>query len=93
MKNHEFFNLMPEEIEILKLRFTRPGKSISEVGELTGWGKEVVRRNESLAMVKIRTAFKNCGITMEEVNIKFGLSEGVFQLNGIVENKLVVKGE
>lgn len=86
MRNIEFFNFLPEEVEVLRVRFTTPGRSIPEAGDITEWGESIVRRNENLALLKIRNAMHNCGISMTDDNIRMALSQGIIKLVGIVEN-------
>lgn len=89
MKNVEFFNLYPEEVEVLRLRFTMPGMTISDTGRETGWGSEVVKKNEELALQKIRTGLKNCGVVVSNECLRYGMAKGVFTLPGIVENEQI----
>lgn len=87
MKCDEFFNLLPEEKIILKLKYSQPAKSTQEVSSTTGWCEIVIKRNERQALYKMRAALKNLGIEITKEFLRDNLRAGNILLLGINEVK------
>lgn len=79
MRATEFFNLFPEEIELINKHFKQK-KSFEKLSGQTGQQVDILRRTEATLIVKICTGFRHCGVMISCANLRKALSDGTIEI-------------
>lgn len=79
MRAIEFFNLFPEEVELIKQRYQMQ-QSFEKIAKQTGQQINILRRTEAALLVKITSGFRHCGVKMSCDGLREALLKGKIEI-------------
>jgi len=84
MKTVDFFDLFPEEVELIKRHFGGH-ETLEEIAEVSGQELNIVKRTEASIIVKLSNGLRNCGVQVHGTELRVILSTGLIELKGVME--------
>ena len=79
MRATEFFNLFPDEMELIDQLFKK-NLPIKEIAKRTGQQECILLQKESAIVVKISTGFRHCGVQVSGFNLRKALLDGIIEI-------------